>query len=269
MKDYFCILAILITVVFTHSSFAAPLLSVSDLGISGLNRFWLVEVAPDPLLFTGGSEGFGSSLAVELAFEVTDGEVIDVSKNGADWPADNPGNNPFTGGATFGVVIDFTGDTVFAALGSEFFTTDESVEVMTIETTGTGLPTLSWGGHILLAGTINEFTGSRIVQSVVSFDGYQGSRTAGSDPAANFDTDGDVDGADFLRWQRSFGTMGGALKAQGDANVDGNVDAQDLAIWQTEYGTTPPLSAVNTVPEPATIILILLAALGVLGLRVH
>jgi hypothetical protein len=139
--------------------------------------------------------------------------------------------------------------------------------VLTIETTGTGLPTLSWGGHILLAGTIGEFTGSRIVQTTTIFDGYQGSRTAGSDPAADFDTDGDVDGTDFLRWQRGFGTMGGASKAQGDANVDGNVDAQDLAIWQTGYGTTPLLLAVNTVPEPATAILITLAALWIQGLR--
>jgi hypothetical protein len=135
MKDYFCILALLISVVFSHSSYAAPLLSVSDLGISGVNRFWLVEVAPDPLLFVNGIEGFGSSLGVELAFEVTDGEVIDVSKNGTDWPVDNPGNNPFTGGAISGVVVDFAGDTVFAALGSEFFTTGAPVEVLTIETT--------------------------------------------------------------------------------------------------------------------------------------
>jgi hypothetical protein len=135
MKDYFCILALLITVVFTHSSFAAPLLSVSDLGISGLNRFWLVEVAPDPLLFAGGSEGFGGSLTVELAFEVTDGNVIGASRNATDWPADNPGHNPFTASVTFGVVVDFAGDTVFAALGSEFFTTGAPVEVLTIETT--------------------------------------------------------------------------------------------------------------------------------------
>jgi hypothetical protein len=63
--------------------------------------------------------------------------------------------------------------------------------------------------------------------------------------------------------------MGGALKGQGDANVDGNVDAEDLAIWQTEYGTTPLLLALNGVPEPATAILITLAALMMLGLRGH
>ena len=118
------------------------------------------------------------------------------------------------------------------------------------------------------------------------FDGFEGNRTALSadvdvnqravlnleyvglpDPSADFDTDDDVDGKDFLSWQGGFGTMGGASKGQGDANDDGNVDADDLAIWQTQYGNPPPLSAVSGVPEPATATLFILAALGMLGLR--
>jgi glycosidase len=50
----------------------------------------------------------------------------------------------------------------------------------------------------------------------------------------DFDLNGDVDGRDFLIWQRNvnFGTR----YDQGDANLDGVVDAADLAIWQEAYG---------------------------------
>ena len=77
---------------------------------------------------------------------------------------------------------------------------------------------------------------------------------------ADFDGDGDVDGRDFLIWQRGFGSAGSL--ATGDANNDGNVDADDLAIWQTQYGGVPELAAANVaVPEPASAILLLTAAL--------
>ena len=81
---------------------------------------------------------------------------------------------------------------------------------------------------------------------------------------ADFDTDGDVDGKDFLTWQRNSGLMGGATLMDGDANNDQKVDAVDLGIWQTQYGTplTPSLAAV---PEPASAVLLLLAMAGLVG----
>ncbi|TWU23662.1 hypothetical protein Pla144_38370 [Bythopirellula polymerisocia] len=75
------------------------------------------------------------------------------------------------------------------------------------------------------------------------------------DPAtvddADFDGDGDVDGKDFLTWQRNSGLLGGATLMDGDANNDQNVDGLDLEIWQTQYGT-PLVVAIAAVPEPAT-----------------
>ncbi len=59
----------------------------------------------------------------------------------------------------------------------------------------------------------------------------------------DFDQDTDIDGFDFLAWQRNAGTTGGATLAQGDGNADGNVDDLDLAIWTTQYGTTPIVAA--------------------------
>lgn len=64
------------------------------------------------------------------------------------------------------------------------------------------------------------------------------------DENADFDGDGDIDGRDFMAWQRGFGITGTATPNQGDANDDGNVDAGDLAIWKSQYGASPSLSQI-------------------------
>jgi hypothetical protein len=64
----------------------------------------------------------------------------------------------------------------------------------------------------------------------------------------DFDDDDDVDGRDFLLWQRGQSTPGGPLSAS------------DLADWQANYGAgTGPLSAVIAVPEPASLAMLALA----------
>jgi len=80
--------------------------------------------------------------------------------------------------------------------------------------------------------------------------------------SANFDGDSDIDGEDFLIWQRGAGSPGGL--AQGDANNDGNVNAADLAIWETQYNV-PPLSGIATVPEPHAISLLCYGLLAFCG----
>jgi hypothetical protein len=75
---------------------------------------------------------------------------------------------------------------------------------------------------------------------------------------ADFNNDGTVDGADFLVWQRGFGT--GTNNLTGDANGSGGVDGGDLAIWKTQFGGAPPaVGAIGAVPEPAAATLVLLA----------
>ena len=59
----------------------------------------------------------------------------------------------------------------------------------------------------------------------------------------DFDADNDVDGHDFLQWQRGFGTI---------------YDATDLADWRANYGAVAAIGAAATlVPEPATWIVLL------------
>ena len=72
----------------------------------------------------------------------------------------------------------------------------------------------------------------------------------------DFDQDNDVDGADFIVWQRGFGLLVGADVSDGDANNDGKVDHTDLQLWQANYGSQSPLlAAAATVPEPGTLVL--------------
>jgi lysozyme len=82
-------------------------------------------------------------------------------------------------------------------------------------------------------------------------------------PSADFDSDGDVDGKDYLAWQRGYGLASGATRAKGDANYNGAVTNVDLAIWQSQYAGAS-LAAVAAIPEPTSLVLleIMLAALA-------
>lgn len=53
--------------------------------------------------------------------------------------------------------------------------------------------------------------------------------------SADFDADGDVDGADFLAWQRGIGTAN-ANRADGNSDDDTDVDQSDLSAWQVSFG---------------------------------
>lgn len=72
---------------------------------------------------------------------------------------------------------------------------------------------------------------------------------------ADFDGDADVDGEDFLTWQRGAGI--GSTLSQGDANGDSQVDEIDLAIWKDQFGASVPPSGSNssTAPEPNSLLL--------------
>jgi hypothetical protein len=88
--------------------------------------------------------------------------------------------------------------------------------------------------------------------------------------SADFDRDTDVDGGDFLAWQRGFGTPS-AVKADGDANGDSSVTGTDLGLWASQYGTPLPLAGLAagsaTVPEPASVGLVVVGIIMSLAQR--
>lgn len=79
--------------------------------------------------------------------------------------------------------------------------------------------------------------GNLVAGRVIDIGAYESQ----APPSADFNQDGDVDGSDFLAWQRGFGTTSGALLADGNSDDDEDVDASDLAVWVATYGqsTTP------------------------------
>jgi fibronectin-binding autotransporter adhesin len=81
----------------------------------------------------------------------------------------------------------------------------------------------------------------------------------------DFNADGDVDGDDFATWQMNFPTASGATLAQGDADGDGDVDGADFVAWQTNFPFAPSAEA-SPVAEPAGSILIIFAAVAMVGL---
>jgi hypothetical protein len=83
--------------------------------------------------------------------------------------------------------------------------------------------------------------------------------------AADFNSNGFVDGADLALWKIGYGKTTGAVKSDGDFNVDGIVDGADFLGWQRQFGSgTPPISAI---PEPGSLLLLTMASLAIAALR--
>jgi phospholipase/lecithinase/hemolysin len=77
----------------------------------------------------------------------------------------------------------------------------------------------------------------------------------------DFNTNGEVNGADLALWRLGFGAAN-AARRQGDADGDRDVDGGDFLAWQRTLGTnlTAPPRAGAAVPEPVTIGLLTLGA---------
>jgi len=73
---------------------------------------------------------------------------------------------------------------------------------------------------------------------------------------ADFDGNGDVDGTDFLIWQRGLVSKGQTNNELGDANLDTLVNGSDLAVWGSQFGESGSVSAITSTPEPNTLLLL-------------
>lgn len=72
------------------------------------------------------------------------------------------------------------------------------------------------------------------------------------DVAGDYDEDGDVDGADFLVWQRTLGAAATPNGSGADGSSNGVVDAADLGIWSANFGaaSAPVVPALQADAEP-------------------
>ncbi|RIK82198.1 MAG: hypothetical protein DCC67_07440 [Planctomycetota bacterium] len=74
----------------------------------------------------------------------------------------------------------------------------------------------------------------------------------GDTDVADFNSDGLVEGADLLAWQKGYGSAA-VDKSTGDANGDLYVDVADLEVWETNYATdTRQPTGLDRVAGPVT-----------------
>jgi hypothetical protein len=126
---------------------------------------------------------------------------------------------------------------------------------------GTRLNTFTFVDNANVSGGLNHFTDADISalsilnnaasNAMAGTAYYDNFRVLDGIPA-DFDNDGDIDGADLGQWRTAYGTTN-----VGDADGDGDSDGNDLLIWQRNAGVdlTPAVPVGATVPEPATAIL--------------
>lgn len=140
-----------------------------------------------------------------------------------------------------------------------------------------GATTLNGGGTVLDLGTPVTLASGALALSDFGFqyklsngDVKNGIVKFGTIPTFNlgggdYNNDGKVDGADFLAWQRGFGSS--VTPGSGaDGSGNGVVDAADLTIWKGSFGNATATGevAAAAVPEPATVstLLVALVCLG-------
>lgn len=82
-------------------------------------------------------------------------------------------------------------------------------------------------------------TGGALITADVTYVG-------GGGTPGDFNSDGKVDGADFLAWQR-------------------NPGVGSLSDWQANYGAGTAAAAAGSVPEPGTIVLAMMSLTGLIG----
>jgi hypothetical protein len=124
---------------------------------------------------------------------------------------------------------------------------------------------LGWGiavdgsGNALVAGTTwssGWVSGGWDTSLGGDRDGFVAKFTLADPLLGDFNSDGDVDGADFLIWQRGYGIQTpNATKSDGDADDDMDVDSVDLTVWESQFGTGSAsiVAAATTTVESASV----------------
>ncbi len=159
---------------------------------------------------------------------------------------------------------------------------------------GTAFDTLHVGGAAVLSGTLNVSLLSGFAPSagntfeiITAGGGISGEFASAVLPAltglmwqldyqpnalalvvaipGDYNHNGAVDAADYVVWRKTLGQTGPGLAADGNGNGNGQIDSGDFDIWRAHFGQTAGsgagTSANAAVPEPTTLIMVLLGAL--------
>lgn len=244
-------------------AFAVPEFRVTNGGTNGPNLLWNVEVRPDVASFVANT-----SLAVEVDFDFSEniiGATLDPFWN---FQGINPGNNPFTGTETEGVVVDTVNDTVFIAAGSELFTTADWKKLAAIETNSTldnsFAGTLHWGGRTVTpVGGGTPYTSSLIAQDGGTTFGITQFAVSGdydnSNANNNLVSQGDLDRV-LLQWGAASGAGINAAWVN-QRPTDAAVSQNELDLVLLNWGNSRNApgaggASVSVVPEPASVLLV-------------
>lgn len=84
--------------------------------------------------------------------------------------------------------------------------------------------------------------------------------------AGDYNGDGGVDVNDYAEWKLQFGDIVAVPGIGADGNRDGIVDAADYTVWRDNLGSSGP-SLGNAAPEPVSLGMLALGAVGVAALR--
>ena len=156
---------------------------------------------------------------------------------------------------------------ILAPLTTPPTSVDELSEGTTLGSGGT----LTAGDSLYLGAVWNTSSAMDVEVTVVSDLDEVLSATVTYVPTGDYNEDGIVDSDDYTLWRSQFGTSGIGLLA--DGNADQVVDLEDYTLWRNNLGATatsvvaPSLAALVTVPEPATVYLLLAGLGGLFFLR--
>ena len=191
---------------------------------------------PDGYLFIDNDEGANNAHIFAPSKFLDDVSAFDGGTLSFDGNLLNSEGNFYSGADDYGTV---TIQGQFASATFDLLPGGATPPVNSWETYSVALDSATWGV------TPGEWNGilSNVLSLQLSVEAQFGEEAHGIDNfqicrSGDFDLDCDVDGLDFLEWQR-------------DTNVG------SLSGWETNYGVSETMVLVTAVPEPATVTLAL------------